>query len=78
MMLMTSQNHSMLGVGFWVSTPEVAAILGAWAHWCYQDHLDEAAFGANDRCETPSVAVRIASGSVCNCGAVVWVPWFGR
>eukprot|EP00913_Durusdinium_trenchii_P007849 g7367.t1 len=27
----------------------VAAVLGAWAHWCYQDHLEEAAFGANDR-----------------------------
>ena len=27
----------------------VAAMLGAWAHWCYQDHLEEAAFGANDR-----------------------------
>eukprot|EP00434_Breviolum_minutum_P034541 symbB.v1.2.030577.t1/scaffold3461.1/size67752/2 len=24
-------------------------MLGAWAHWCYQDHLEEAAFGANDR-----------------------------
>ena len=31
---------------FWA---EVAAVLGAWAHWCYRDHLDEAAFGANDR-----------------------------
>jgi hypothetical protein len=28
---------------------QVAAILGAWAHYCYQEHLDEAAFGANDR-----------------------------
>lgn len=28
---------------------KVAAMLGAWAHWCYQDHLEEAAFGANDR-----------------------------
>lgn len=28
---------------------QVAAILGAWAHYCYQEQLDEAAFGANDR-----------------------------
>ncbi|CAJ1366492.1 unnamed protein product, partial [Effrenium voratum] len=27
----------------------VAAVLGLWAHWAYQDHLHEAAFGANDR-----------------------------
>lgn len=27
----------------------VAALLGAYAHWCYRAELTEAAFGANDR-----------------------------
>ena len=47
------QNHQpqqFLPGSFFHSMPlEVAAMLGAWAHWCYQDHLEEAAFGANDR-----------------------------
>ena len=50
---MRFQNHQLeqfLPGSFFHSMPlKVAAMLGAWAHWCYQDHLEEAAFGANDR-----------------------------
>lgn len=45
-----SPTSTILPGSFFHSMPlKVAAMLGAWAHWCYQDHLEEAAFGANDR-----------------------------